>query len=638
VPSHVPGAVYQFGDFQLDCGRFELFRNGHSLRVERKPMELLILLASRQSQLVTRAEIAQRLWSSEVFVDTEHGINTAIRKLRYLLRDDSEDPKFIQTVTGMGYRFIAPTVTIGEPAIDLPAAPTLEPAAADAVTAPQALTPAPQGFPKKPLAIQIAVVARFVGLTVLFIVMAIGPRKIAGLLHLDSDPPITSLAVIPLDNLSGDPNQEYLADGMTDDLITMLAKNSTLRIVSRTSVMQYKSARRPLREIANALGVDGVLEGSISRSGNRIHMTIQLIRAKTDAHIWAESYDRDADAIVSLPRDAALTIAERLKSAAVQPAPRYVNPEAHDAYIHGRYLWSAGQNDKAGEYFKKATELQPDYAPGWSGMSMYYVRGAATGEMLPLESLPLGEAAAIKAVQLDDSSPEAHMVMGGTVLVSRWDWARAERESIRTIELDPQYFEGYHLRARIFAALNRHEEALEAEKKAAELDPFARPSALSHYYVLARQYDTALQDALQRKEALPNDASLAFALFDIYRCKRMDQEAEQFFEKGLLLTGEKDSAEAVRHAFQKDGYRGMAAWQIEHLEKRSASHYVSPMDFAFWYAQLGQREKTLSLLEEGYHERSPKLLYIQSDPAYDFLHADPRYRSLIQRIGLPPAY
>jgi DNA-binding winged helix-turn-helix (wHTH) protein len=264
VPSHVPGAVYQFGDFQLDCGRFELFRNGHSLRVERKPMELLILLASRQSQLVTRAEIAQRLWSSEVFVDTEHGINTAIRKLRYLLRDDSEDPKFIQTVTGMGYRFIAPTVTIGEPAIDLPAAPTLEPAAADAVTAPQALTPAPQGFPKKPLAIQIAVVARFVGLTVLFIVMAIGPRKIAGLLHLDSDPPITSLAVIPLDNLSGDPNQEYLADGMTDDLITMLAKNSTLRIVSRTSVMQYKSARRPLREIANALGVDGVLEGSIS--------------------------------------------------------------------------------------------------------------------------------------------------------------------------------------------------------------------------------------------------------------------------------------------------------------------------------------------------------------------------------------
>jgi len=269
---------------------------------------------------------------------------------------------------------------------------------------------------------------------------------------------------------------------------------------------------------------------------------------------------------------------------------------------------------------------------------MYYVRGAWVGDLPSLESLPLGEAAAVKAVQLDDSSPEAHMVMGGTVLVSRWDWARAERESNRTIELDPQYFEGYHLRARIFAALNRHEEALEAEKKAAELDPFARPSALSHYYVLARQYDTALQDALQRKEALPNDASLAFALFDIYRCKRMEQEAEQFFEKGLLLTGEKDSAEAVRHAFQKDGYRGMAAWQIEHLEKRSASHYVSPMDFAFWYAQLGQREKTLSLLEEGYHERSPKLLYIQSDPAYDFLHADPRYRSLIQRIGLPPAY
>ncbi len=450
--------------------------------------------------------------------------------------------------------------------------------------------------------------------------------------------PIHSLAVIPLDNLSGDSGQEYFADGMTDELITMLAKNSTLRIVSRTSVMQYKGANRPLREIANALGVEGVLEGSISRSGDRVHMTIQLIRADTDAHIWAESYDRDADAIVSLPRDAALTIAKRLKSAAVQPAPHDVNPEAHDAYIHGRYLWSAGQNDKAGEYFRRATELQPDYAPGWSGMSMYYVGGAVKGKMNPLEALPLGEAAALKAVQLDDSSPEAHMVLGGTILVSRWDWARAERESIRCIELDPEYFEGYHLRARIFAALNRHMEAIEAEKKATELDPFARPAALPHYYLLARQYDAALREALQRQEATPNDASLDFALFEIYRCKGLEKQAAQFLEKGLSLSGEKSSAEDVRRAFQKSGYKGIVAWQIKSLEMRSTSHYVSPMDFAPWYAQLGRREKTLSLFEEAFRQRSPQLLYIQCDPAYDFLHAEPRYRSLIQRIGLPPAY
>ena len=233
------GRIFEFGDFRLDCGRFELLRGGLSLRVERKPMELLILLVSRQGQLVTRDEIAQRLWSSEIFVDTEHGINTAIRKLRHLLRDDSEEPKFIQTVTGMGYRFVAATVALEEPATDPLAAPTLQPAASDPVRSRNSHATTDEA-PKKPLAIQVAVVARFIALTVPFIVMAIGPRQIAGLLHRAPNPPITSLAVIPLDNLSGDSNQEYFADGMTDELITMLAKDSNLRVTSRTSVMQYK--------------------------------------------------------------------------------------------------------------------------------------------------------------------------------------------------------------------------------------------------------------------------------------------------------------------------------------------------------------------------------------------------------------
>ena len=311
-------------------------RGSHSLRVERKPMELLILLVSRRGQLVTRAEIAQRLWSSEVFVDTEHGINTAIRKLRQLLRDDPENPQFIQTVTGMGYRFIAPTVSIEEQAKGSLAEPTVEPAALDPGAAPEAPTPPLQEFPKRPIAVQVAVVARFVALTVLFIVMGVGPRQIAGLLHRNANPPITSLAVIPLDNLSGDPSQEYFADGMTDELITMLAKDSNLRITSRTSVMQYKGAHRPLGEIAHALNVDGILEGSISRSNGNVHMNLQLIRADTDAHLWAESYDRSTVMFPHcqmMPRDIA-----RVCIARSAPAPaRYINPEAHDAYFQGHY-------------------------------------------------------------------------------------------------------------------------------------------------------------------------------------------------------------------------------------------------------------------------------------------------------------
>jgi tetratricopeptide (TPR) repeat protein len=254
------------------------------------------------------------------------------------------------------------------------------------------------------------------------------------------------------------------------------------------------------------------------------------------------------------------------------------------------------------------------------------------------ESVLSSEAAALKAVQLDDSSPEAHMILGGSILLSRWDFARAERESIRAIELDPNYFETYLLRARIFAALNRHAEAIEAEKKSTELDPFAHIYALPLYYLRARQYDAALREALQRLEGTPNDVSLNFTLSDIYRCKGMDKEAAQFFEKGLQFSGEEDSAKGARQAFQQGGYKAMVAWQVRNLEKRSVSQYVSPVELAGLYAQLGQREKTLSLLEEGFRQHSPRLLYIQCDPAYDFLHSDPRYRSLIQRIGLPPAY
>jgi TolB-like protein/DNA-binding winged helix-turn-helix (wHTH) protein len=447
--------LVRFGVFELDTKAGQLSRNGIRVRLPKQPLQVLCILIERSGEVVSRNELHKLLWSSGVFVDYDQGLNKSIQKLREALSDSPESPRYIETIPRTGYRFIAPVAMPANSDQMVPA--TVGMGTSEKTTSVSAGVPRTrQGW-----------IWYAVGLAAVLLLASAWFLELQR--HLGD--PIQSLAVLPLENLSGDAGQEYFADGMTDELITMLAKNSTLRIVSRTSVMQYKSAHRPLREIANALGVDAVLEGSISRSGNRVHMTIQLIRAKTDAHIWAESYDRDADAIVSLPRDAALTIAKRLESAAVQPAPHYVNPEAHDAYIHGRYLWSAGQNDKAGEYFRRATELQPDYAPGWSGMSMYYVRGAVEGDMLPLESLPLGEAAAIKAVQLDDSSPEAHMVLGGTILVSRWDWARAERESIRTIELDPQYFEGYHLRARIFAALNRHVEAIEAEKKAAELDP-----------------------------------------------------------------------------------------------------------------------------------------------------------------------
>jgi tetratricopeptide (TPR) repeat protein len=418
----------------------------------------------------------------------------------------------------------------------------------------------------------------------------------------------------------------------------MLAKNSSLRIVSRTSVMQYKGAHRPLPEIARELGVDGVLEGSIARSGDKVHMTVQLIQAPSDTHVWAESYDRNANDLISLPTEAAQTIARKLNSAALPPAPpRFVSAAAHDAYLHGKFLWYRGKNEEAGEYFRKATELQPDYALGWCGLADYYgLRAWSVRD--PEDSLAKEEAYAIKAVELDDSLPDAHLSLGGSIFVHRWDWDRSQQEVTRAIQLDPKFAQAHHFRAMILAVLNRDQEAIEAQKKATELDPFARPWALPRAYVWARQYDAALAATLEQIETTPRDAEFHELLAWIYRCKGLHSQAIQEWETQLSLSGDEESAASVRRAFQRNGYKGAIDWQLSQLKKKSATQYVSPFDFAYCHAQLGEREQTLASLEGAYRQHAAQLLWMQSEPAFDFLHSDERYRAIIRGIGLPPAY
>jgi len=611
----------RFGLFELDLRTGQLTKNGVKIRLPQQSIQVLSLLLERSGEIVTREELRRRLWPSDVFVDFDHGLNKAIQKLRDALGDSAGSPRYIETIPRNGYRFIAPVM--GQMDLDKLANPTL--ANEDTASVP----PSRRGAGQRRIWFALA------GFAALVLVAAgwfLERRNDAG-------PPIRSLAVIPLENLSGDSNQEYFVDGMTDELITMLAKNSALRITSHTSVMQYKGARRPLPEIARALNVDGILEGSISRTPDHVHLTLQLIRADTDTHLWAESYDRDANDVVSLPREAAVAIAKRLNSA-VAPiaAPRYVNPEAHDAYMHGHYLWYADQNEKALEYFKKATALQPDYAPGWAGLADYYGAGMVDGELDPATSRAPEEAAAIKAVQLDDTLPDAHLALCAAYLIVQWDWNRSDPECQRAIQLDPEFAEAHHFRAKIFAILNRHSDAIEEQKRAAEIDPFGRPWALAYSYQLARQYDAALTEAHQRLETARNDRGLHWILYETYRCKGMGKEATEELGKMLSLDGDAESVAGIKHAYPQGGYKAVVRWQLNSFEKWSKSHYVSPIDLSLFYAQLGNREKTLALLEEGYRQRSPQILWIQCDPAYDFLHADPRWRSLILRIGLSPAY
>jgi TolB-like protein/DNA-binding winged helix-turn-helix (wHTH) protein/Tfp pilus assembly protein PilF len=632
--------VYQFGDFSLHCGKFELCGKGRRLKLERKPLELLVLLVTRHGQVVTRDEIAGCLWEREVFVDTEHGINTAIRKIRQILGDSSDLPQFVQTISGSGYRFIAP-VTAVEPEVTEPTQPSGDPPAPPEISA----TPVFPATPVIPPATKHhrlwLVTALCASVIVTISVLTLGAHPLAArFLDRDTHAKIASLAVLPLDNLSGDPSQQYFADGMTDELTTMLAKDSNLRIVSRTSAMQFKAAHQSLPEIARALNVDSILEGSISRSNNQVHMTLQLVRGDTDSHVWAESYDRDTNDVAALPDDAARAIAARLNSSTPPHANvRHINPEAHDAYLRGHYYWAVGRNEDARRYYQQAVDLQPDYALGWTGLADYYAQGAILAELDPRQALPQAEAAARKAVELDDSLPRAHATLGGMIFLNHGDGVQALKELSRAAELDPQDSESFHLHAWVLCALGRYDEAIAVQKQSTAINPFEYREAMGAVYMWTRQFDAAISDGEMRLKVFPADPRILGILADSYHWKGMDKEAVEMLARKLSAEGDHPLSAAVRRAFEMGGYKAVVRYRLAALEKNAKSGRVSTFWLADLHGRLGEHDETLALLEHGVNECDPLLLLlIQSDPAFDFLHADPHYRSLIQKMGLPPMY
>jgi TolB-like protein/DNA-binding winged helix-turn-helix (wHTH) protein len=612
----------RFGLFELDLRTRQLTKNGVTIRLPQQPIQVLSLLLERPGEIVTREELRRRLWPSDVFVDFDHGLNKSIQKLRDALGDSAASPRYIETIPRIGYRFIGPSN--GATAV-------LELTSGTNVLQPQNLVSAPPGQFAGSRRVRWLLIAAWI---------ALGALTAGWLIHsrLRASESIQSLAVLPLDNLSGDSSQDYFADGMTDELITMLAKDSTLRVVSRTSVMQYRGARRPLPEIARALHADAILEGSVSRSANQVHMTLQLIRADTDSHLWADSYQRDAND-VGLPDEAAKAIAKQLHRAVpAVKAIRYVNPAAHDAYLHGNYLWFGERMEESGPWFRKAIDLQPDYALAWAGLADYYGEGIAGDVLDPRISIVPEEQAAERALELDPNLPQAHQAMGAMFLIDRWDWADADREILRAISLDPQNSELYYLRACVLQADNRNAEAIDLGKKAMEIDPFLRPYVLASIYEGARQFDAALAEIRLRLEANPNNLDLLGTEMDTLRRMGNYKEAVDVWARWHILMGDPQSAASLRRAWDRNGARGFVRWQLGRRLLQSKSIYISPVELASYYAQLGDKERALALLEEGYRQHSTDTLWIQEDPAYDFLHADPRFRSIVLKTGVPPAY
>ena len=616
-----------FSVFEADLRAGELRRNGSRVKLQELPFKILALLLEHPGEVVTREELQQKLWPADTFVDFEHGLNTAIMKLRTALGDGAHSPRFIETVGHRGYRFLAPITRNGAGA-----------GAAIAAAAPVEAAPVPARARRLllPAVGLAALVAVLLGANVGGVRDRVWPK--------DPAAPIRAIAVLPLENLSGDPNQEYFADGMTDALITELAKNGPLRVMSRTSVMRYKGTRRPLPEITRELNVDAVVEGSVVRSGEKVRITAQLIDSATGEHLWAESYERDARDILALQRELSADIAGRVAAnvtaQAPRPPPRRVDPRAYDHYLRGQFhfnQWSAEGFKKGIDDFNQAIAIDPNYAAAHAGLAnCYLMLGHWALFMMPKEAMPKGEAAAKRALELDETLAEGHIALASARVYQR-DWAQAEKEFRRGLELSPGYALGRRWHASYLTVMGRIDEALAEQKRALELDPLSLSArwSLGAGYLYARRYDQAIEEGLKVVQMDPNFEAIHELLRDSYRLKGMCKESVAEHVIVMRMDESKELSEALARAYATGGCKGATRWVLEWRKSEARAGRGSPVWLAITYAQLGDKERALQWLEKAYEERRSYLAYLNVDPEFDPLRSDPRFQDLVRRVGLP---
>jgi eukaryotic-like serine/threonine-protein kinase len=484
---------------------------------------------------------------------------------------------------------------------------------------------------------------------VLLLAVAAGftSSKLREWLRPHSAPHIESLAVLPLENLSGDPTQEYFADGMTEELTTDLSKIAAIRVISRTSAMRYKGANKSLPEIARELNVNGVVEGSVQRSGNRVRITAQLIHAPSDTHLWADSYERDVRDVLSLQAEVARDIANNVKVSltsqerAQLSASRSVDPQAYEAYLKGRYWWNKRTREgefKGLAFFQKAIELDPSYAAAYAGMADSYLVLAHHGRLPPLEAMPRAKAAAIRAIQLDDSLAEGHNSLALIDLSYDWDYPAAETEFQKAIALNPNYATAHHWFAHYLAVMRKDADAMREIRRARELDPFS--ISINSFFVLtfyyARQYDHALEAAKEMGEVEPAFGSGAEALQgDVFAAKGKYVEAVAHWNKSLVLSGQDQDAAKLQSAYAIGGYRAYLDRQLQELKASSQREYVDPLQLAELYARMDQKDAAFDWLERAYKEHSSWLNFVNANPVYDSLRSDPRFSDLLHQMRLP---
>ncbi len=632
-------ARLRFGVFELDLRAGELRKHGLRIRLQEQPFQILAMLVEYRGEVVTREEIQKKLWPADTFVDFDHGVNKAISKIREALGDSTESPRFVETVARRGYRFLAEVKPIEADSV-----PSLK-LSAETHAPPQSLAPvAAASESSTPNQSAISLSLKILSLVLVLALASAAAWKFH--FSRNPSPAIHSLAVLPLDSLSNDASQDYFADGMTDELISDLSQIGALRVISRTSVMSYKHARKPLPQIARELNVDAVVEGTVFRSGDQVRITAQLIEASTDKHLWSQSYEGELRDTLALQNKVAAAIADQIRiklnpqeQAALKVA-KVVNPQAYESYLKGRYFWNKRTADGlkvALAYFNQAAEEDPTYAQAYSGLADTY---ALLGDwqyaaMTPKEALPKAKAAATKAIQLDNSLGEAHNSLAFCLDGFDWDFKSAGKEFQRALELNPGYATAHHWYAWHLALVGNDDDAIVEMKKAQNLDPLSLiiNADLAELLVIAHSYDESIEQSRKTMEMDPNFALAHSQLAQAYLQKHMNAEAVAELQTALRLSPNSPAIIAnLARAQVAAGNRQSALTLLNDLKKRSDPGFSHAPEIATIYAAFGQKDEAMTWIEKGFDERfNPGVLL---RPGFDPLRSDVRFQKLVQRIGL----
>jgi TolB-like protein/DNA-binding winged helix-turn-helix (wHTH) protein/Tfp pilus assembly protein PilF len=628
--------IVGFGAFELNLRTGDLRKGGTKVSLPEQPFLVLKALLARPGDLVNREELRQQLWSGETFVDFEHGLNAAVRRLRDALGDSADSPRFVETLPRRGYRFVAPVTR------------SVAPAAASHLDTTNSFTvgagnPAPS---RRVLSIRrgptFVVSAALLGAIVyLFWPAATSPRVPPGGRFM--------VAVLPFENLAGDADQDYIGDGMTDELIAQLGRldPSRLGVIARTSARQFKNTPKRANEIGADLGVGFLIEGSVRQIGSRMRIAVRLIDVGTESQRWAEQYERDVKDLLTLQREVAAAITARISSTlGVAPGGgagrrHSTVAEAYEHYLRGRYHLgrdNAAALEKGKEHFLKALALDASYALAYSGLADVYTELGSDGFLPMRDAYPPARVAALKALELDEMLGEAHNSLAWTAVNYYWDWREAEDHFQRAVELAPNYETAHRFYSFYLACMGRHDEALAFAEQARRLDPVS-PRALMNVALvlyLARRYDEAIAHVEDTLELAPDFGPAHVLLARVFVAQgRPERAVDQMAHARNLLGSRPDVVTPHAYALARAGRRREAIAMLDGLRSLSEPHEPAPVRVAMVYIGLGEIDRAFQWLEAALEARDWQMSMLNVEPAFDALRSDGRFSALLDRVGLP---